>query len=144
MRPSQSISNNTWSGDWSVLKSLIPYFMEFPGRVMLAMICLILAKFASVAIPFAMKYIVDALDTTQTQIIAVSFTWAPSRTMRRSKTAAGWILIHAVSTCCSKLPLKPAFEESFTGARWICSRLTRTMSTSRSTGAPGRRMIPLR
>lgn len=73
MRPSQSISNHIWSGDWSVFKGLIPYFMEFKTRVILAMFCLILAKLASVAIPFAMKYIVDALDSTQTKIIAVPF-----------------------------------------------------------------------
>jgi ATP-binding cassette subfamily B protein len=71
MRPSRDNSPNTWSGDWSVLKSLIPYFMEFRGRVLLAMLCLILAKLAAVAMPFAMKYIVDGLDTTQSRVIAV-------------------------------------------------------------------------
>ena len=71
MRGSRSNSNNTWSGDWSALRSLLPYFMEFRGRVVFAMICLILAKLASVALPLAMKYIVDALDTTQTRVISL-------------------------------------------------------------------------
>ncbi|MEX2353288.1 MAG: ABC transporter transmembrane domain-containing protein, partial [Gammaproteobacteria bacterium] len=43
----------------------------FRGRVFLAMVCLVLAKLASVALPFAMKYIVDALDSTQSQVIAL-------------------------------------------------------------------------
>lgn len=40
-------------------------------RVVLAMFCLILAKLASVAIPIMMKHIVDVLDSTQSQLIAV-------------------------------------------------------------------------
>lgn len=66
-----STSSKSWSGDWTAIKSLIPYFMEFKGRVALALIFLFLAKIASVMIPFAMKHIVDALDSSQTQIIAV-------------------------------------------------------------------------
>jgi ATP-binding cassette, subfamily B, heavy metal transporter len=64
-------TNNRWSGDWTAIKSLIPYFMEFRGRVFLALLFLLLAKLANVMIPFAMKNIVDALDSNQTQIIVV-------------------------------------------------------------------------
>ena len=71
MRGARGYSPNTWSGDWSVLKSLLPYFMEFRGRVILAMVCLVLAKLATVTLPFAMKYIVDSLDTAQSQVIAL-------------------------------------------------------------------------
>ena len=71
MRPNRDTTNNTWSGDWSVLKSLVPYLMEFRGRVFLAMFCLILAKLSSVTLPFAMKYIVDGLDSSQNKILAV-------------------------------------------------------------------------
>ena len=45
--------------------------MEFRGRVFLALLFLLLAKLANVMIPFAMKHIVDALDSSQSQIIAV-------------------------------------------------------------------------
>ena len=45
--------------------------MEFQGRVALAMVCLILAKLAGVALPFAIKFIVDALDASKAQVIAV-------------------------------------------------------------------------
>ena len=71
MRPSQHNTPYTWSGDWSVLRSLLPYLMEFRGRVFIAAITLILAKLAGVAVPIVMKYIVDALDTAQAQVIAV-------------------------------------------------------------------------
>ena len=64
-------TNNRWSGDWTAIKSLIPYFMEFRGRVILAMLFLLLAKLANVMIPFVMKYIVDALDSSQSEIIVV-------------------------------------------------------------------------
>jgi ATP-binding cassette subfamily B protein len=71
MRPNTDANYNTWSGDWSVLKGLTPYFMEFPGRVALALGCLVLAKLAGVALPFVIKYIVDALDASRMQVIAV-------------------------------------------------------------------------
>ena len=71
MRPSKHNTPYTWSGDWSVLRSLLPYLMEFRGRVFIAAITLILAKLAGVAVPIVMKYIVDALDTAQAQVIAV-------------------------------------------------------------------------
>jgi ATP-binding cassette subfamily B protein len=61
----------TWSGNWQVLIGLLPYFREFPGRVALAAICLLLAKLAGVTLPFAIKYIVDALDASRHQAIAV-------------------------------------------------------------------------
>jgi ATP-binding cassette, subfamily B, heavy metal transporter len=64
-------TNNSWSGDWTAIKSLVPYFMEFRGRVFLALLFLLLAKLANVMIPFVMKNIVDALDSSQSQIIAV-------------------------------------------------------------------------
>ncbi len=64
-------TNNQWSGDWTAIKSLVPYFMEFRGRVFLALLFLLLAKLASVTIPFVMKHIVDALDSSQTQIVVV-------------------------------------------------------------------------
>jgi ABC-type transport system involved in Fe-S cluster assembly fused permease/ATPase subunit len=64
-------TNNRWSGDWTAIKSLVPYFMEFRGRVFLALLFLLLAKLANVMIPFVMKNIVDALDSNQSQIIVV-------------------------------------------------------------------------
>ena len=71
MRPSKHISQNTWSGDWSVLKSMFPYFREFPARIALALFCLVLAKLAGVTLPWAIKYIVDALDSSHSKVIAV-------------------------------------------------------------------------
>ena len=60
-----------WSGDWAVIRSLAPYFLQFRGRVLLALVFLVLAKVASVALPLAMKYIVDALDSTQTKLVVL-------------------------------------------------------------------------
>ncbi len=47
---------------WHVLRLLWPYFLEFRTRVFLAITCLLLAKFASISIPFFLKDIVDTLD----------------------------------------------------------------------------------
>ena len=48
--------------DWSVLKTLFPYLLEFRARIGLAVLCLVLAKLASVGLPFILKHIVDGLD----------------------------------------------------------------------------------
>ena len=49
--------------NWTVIKSLWPYLLEFRGRALLALLFLALAKIATVTVPVALKYIVDALDT---------------------------------------------------------------------------------
>lgn len=48
--------------DWSVVKQIWPYLSEFKHRVFLALLCLVLAKVASVGMPFVLKQVVDSLD----------------------------------------------------------------------------------
>ncbi|OUR89613.1 metal ABC transporter permease [Gammaproteobacteria bacterium 42_54_T18] len=50
---------------WHVLRLLWPYFLEFRTRVFLALACLLLAKFASISIPFFLKDIIDTLDSSK-------------------------------------------------------------------------------
>lgn len=47
---------------WSSLRDLVPYLLEYRGRIGLALICLIFAKLASVGLPFILKDIVDQLN----------------------------------------------------------------------------------
>lgn len=51
---------------YQAIKRLIPYFTEYKSRVALALICLVLAKVASVFIPFVLKATVDSLDQKTT------------------------------------------------------------------------------
>ncbi|MFT5084822.1 MAG: ABC-type transport system involved in Fe-S cluster assembly fused permease/ATPase subunit [Lentisphaeria bacterium] len=61
MRAQQTdLSNN--DVNWRTLASLIPYLMEFKGRIAVALLCLVGAKVASVGLPFILKYIVDHLN----------------------------------------------------------------------------------
>ena len=55
----------TERNDWQTIRTLLPYLAEFRGRVALALILLVTAKLANVAVPLALKEIVDALDPTQ-------------------------------------------------------------------------------
>ena len=48
--------------DWAVLRSLLPYLMEFKWRVAVALIFLASAKVANVGVPLVMKRIVDSID----------------------------------------------------------------------------------
>src|SRR3954447_20218239 len=50
-------------GEWRVLRLLAPYVMEYKGRVILALACLVVAKLANVAVPLVMKEVVDRLDS---------------------------------------------------------------------------------
>ena len=57
--------------NWYVLRVIWPYLMEYRSRVLLALLCLILAKVANVIGPFILKYIVDALETDSSKLLAV-------------------------------------------------------------------------
>lgn len=50
--------------NWRILASLWPYLLEFRGRVLLSLGLLVAAKLATVAMPLALKYIVDSFDTS--------------------------------------------------------------------------------
>lgn len=49
-------------GRW--IQTLWPFLLEYRGRVIAAFLCLLVAKLASVGMPFLLKYQVDHLDTT--------------------------------------------------------------------------------
>jgi len=47
--------------DWHTVASLLPYLWLYKGRFLLALACLLAAKFANVGVPLVLKEIVDAL-----------------------------------------------------------------------------------
>ncbi|GAB5378666.1 MAG: ABC transporter ATP-binding protein/permease [Aliiglaciecola sp.] len=59
--------------NWRVFKQLWPFLVEFKQRVVLAFLCLIAAKVASVGLPFVLKHTVDNLNlnTTAEKILVV-------------------------------------------------------------------------
>lgn len=58
--------------NWASLKQLIPYLLEFRGRIGLALLCLVGAKLASVGLPFILKRIVDGLNEVgNTELVIV-------------------------------------------------------------------------
>ncbi|RDV24318.1 ABC transporter ATP-binding protein/permease [Alteromonas aestuariivivens] len=62
MRRSHSVVSPDTPVRWSVFWQLWPYLLEFKNRVLLALLCLIAAKLASVALPYVLKYTVDSLN----------------------------------------------------------------------------------
>jgi len=65
MRRSSFPDHEVSTINWSVIKLLWPYLLEFKWRIGIAMLCLILTKVASVYLPFILKDIVDTLDTNK-------------------------------------------------------------------------------
>jgi len=57
--------------DWRNLKSLLPYLWDYRGRVLLALLCLLLAKIANVGVPWTLKQIVDSLDLSADALITL-------------------------------------------------------------------------
>ena len=55
--------------DWKTIRSLIPYLMEYKGRVILALGLLVVAKIANVTVPLVLKEIVDSLNHPQPLLV---------------------------------------------------------------------------
>ncbi len=70
---SDSNSNNTvgMSDAWSVIKMIWPYLWEYRRRMAVAFVLLISAKLAVVAMPLALKQIVDGLDSSLNPLVTV-------------------------------------------------------------------------
>ena len=58
--------------NWAALKQLIPYMTEFKGRILLALLCLIGAKVASVGLPFILKDAVDQLNSSSVVVVPIA------------------------------------------------------------------------
>ena len=57
MRPTSiPTSDKPAQSEWNTIRTLIPYLMEFKGRVVLAMSMLVLAKLANVAVPLVLMH----------------------------------------------------------------------------------------
>lgn len=71
MRPS---SDSQYAGgpvNWRIIGSLFPYLTEFRGRVVLAMSFLLVAKLAGVAVPWALKLIVEHFESASDALVLV-------------------------------------------------------------------------
>ncbi len=57
--------------DWQTIRSLLPYLWNYRGRAGLALAFLVLSKLAIVAVPVALKEIVDTLNTPEGRMLAL-------------------------------------------------------------------------
>jgi ABC-type transport system involved in Fe-S cluster assembly fused permease/ATPase subunit len=63
-------SQKLQGSEWRALRLLVPYVWEYRGRVVLALVFLVVAKLANVGVPLVMKEVVDGLDP-RLQLVAV-------------------------------------------------------------------------
>ncbi|MEQ1914267.1 MAG: ABC transporter ATP-binding protein/permease [Sideroxydans sp.] len=59
--------------DWRVIRSLVPYLLEFKTRVAIVIVLLVLAKLANVVVPLALKEIVDAVSQPKAMLVLPVF-----------------------------------------------------------------------
>ena len=59
--------------NWTAIKMMLPFFVEFKGRLALAFGCLAAIQATQFAVPWLLKLIVDSLDSTEAQIVALPF-----------------------------------------------------------------------
>jgi len=71
--PSTSSPANAPRGDWRTIRSLVPYLLEFKGRVVLALSLLVCAKLANVTVPLVLKEIVDAMGKPHAMLVVPVF-----------------------------------------------------------------------
>jgi ATP-binding cassette subfamily B protein len=57
--------------DWHNIRKMLPYIWDYHGRVITALAALIVSKLAMVGVPLVLKQIVDALDATKSQTVAL-------------------------------------------------------------------------
>lgn len=57
--------------DWQVIKDLLPYLMAYKGRVALALIFMVAAKFANLGVPIILKDMIDTLDVSSVATAAL-------------------------------------------------------------------------
>ena len=55
--------------DWHNLKAMLPFLLDFRGRVLFALACLVAAKVANVGVPVVLKMIVDSLEQRPQQLL---------------------------------------------------------------------------
>ncbi|WP_394203116.1 ABCB family ABC transporter ATP-binding protein/permease [Marinagarivorans algicola] len=60
---------------WRIMSRIIPYLAEYQYRVLAAVIFLIAAKIVNVAVPVALKHVVDALDAAQEILLLTVPLW---------------------------------------------------------------------
>jgi len=53
---------STKRSDWRAIRDLLPYLLEHKTRVILALLCMVAAKFANLGIPILMKRLIDTLN----------------------------------------------------------------------------------
>jgi len=73
MRHYSHTPSATTRTDWKVIRSLVPYLLEFKWRVAVVILLLVLAKVANVVVPLALKEIVDAMSKPQAMLVLPVF-----------------------------------------------------------------------
>lgn len=73
MKHYSSTSSSQSSTDWRVIRSLLPYLLEFKVRLVAVIVLLVLAKVANVAVPLVLKAIVDAMGKPQAMLVIPVF-----------------------------------------------------------------------
>ena len=63
-RPIAAPANQATRDDWTTLKTLIPYLLEWKWRVLFALLSLVAAKMANVGVPLVLKQLIDKLAPT--------------------------------------------------------------------------------
>ncbi|HEY8555359.1 MAG TPA: ABC transporter transmembrane domain-containing protein, partial [Burkholderiales bacterium] len=75
--------------DWRTIKTLLPYLLEYRGRVALALGFLLLAKLANVGVPLVLKRIVDTFEQSQALLALPVFLFAAYGLLRLGNSLFG-------------------------------------------------------
>ncbi len=73
MRHYSAASESTPRLEWNAIRILLPYLLEFKGRLAIALTLLVLSKLANVAVPLVLKEIIDAMNKPKAMLLVPVF-----------------------------------------------------------------------
>jgi ATP-binding cassette subfamily B protein len=57
--------------DWRNIRAMVPYIWDYRGRVLVAVLCLVISKLAMVGVPVVLKHIVDGLNAGAQHVVVL-------------------------------------------------------------------------
>ena len=131
--------------DWRTIKSLLPYLLEFRGRVALALGFLALAKVANVSVPLVLKEIVDTFEQNQALLALPVFLFAAYGLLRLGNSLFGElrdvVFVNVLQRSIRRVALKVFEHLHNLSLRFHLERQTGGVSRDIERGAAGIRFL---
>lgn len=130
---------------WRTIRGLVPYLLEFRGRVILALTFLAAAKVANVSVPLVLKQIVDTFEKSQALVALPVFLFAAYGLLRLGNSVFGElrdiVFVNVTQRSIRRVALKVFEHLHALSLRFHLERQTGGVSRDIERGAAGIRFL---